>query len=534
MFTQQVEHIAHSYFEALDSAVSLSCSILLRHGDYAQLIKLSVNARNYLDPQVYLKDASAVAFLKKSEVTIQGLDPESVAKASWLDCEKQCFKTNRKLFDDFGDPSFESRHCDPRFDNFVKRARSIVVDLIGTDPGFIEGRLGPGATLSDSYGSTDVINKFTSTPSLADHSISLLTTFKNAWSRKISDAHTVIETVRSNAYFCVPKTALTHRSCAKEPSINSFVQLGLGSLMRSRLRRRGIDLVRAQSFHKDLARQSSIDGLNATIDLSNASDNVSHYLVKILMPELWYNSLDQARSRRTSFSGHDYVLEKFSSMGNGFTFELETVLFFAIVCSVSPDLTPGVNVHVYGDDIIVPTRYTRDILAALRYWGFSSNVDKTFVDGPFRESCGGDYFLGSDVRPIFLKKVPNHATQYITLHNQLRRHSRRFICVNDSDLFGCVYRHVISFLPREIAVCRGPEELGDICLHSEENTWRYRWRNSIRVIRTYIPIASLGRNFSSYDARTQYAAALYGLSLIHNRVIGNGVGGYRLSWTAYS
>jgi len=114
------------------------------------------------------------------------------------------------------------------------------------------------------------------------------------------------------------------------------------------------------------------------------------------------------RSPKTFFKGQWHVLEKFSSMGNGYTFELETVIFSAITAAVHEMVTGEAaklhqNVFVYGDDIICKTDVSLDVIAALRWFGFSLNERKSFVSGPFRESCGGDYFNGVPVRAHFFE-----------------------------------------------------------------------------------------------------------------------------------
>lgn len=538
MLSQQAEHIALSYFEALDSPRSLSCFLLLKYQEYVQLLEQHCNPLDYSHPENYLRDVSATSFLRKFSAKLPGLNPTAAAVSTWYEGERQCFRTNRRLFDATTDMSFTGKSVEPRLDQFLDRARSHVRHLIGSDPGEIRGRFGPGATLSDKYGCSDVLNKMSSSPTLADHSFAILTCLQNAWGREISSSHD-IKPVAGNRYFTVPKTALTDRSCAKEPSINAFVQLGLGGVIRRRLLKRGIDLGRSQDLHKSIAMESSITGLNATIDLSNASDTVSCNLVQLLVPTLWWQALDQARSRSTVVDGRTMRLEKFSSMGNGFTFELETVLFFAIVCSVSSELLPGVNVHVYGDDIIVPSTHVRDVIAALSFFGFQTNSRKTFVTGPFRESCGGDFFMGSDVRPIFLKEEPNDPQSLIVLANQLHTHSRRFTDGRVRDAIGRLHDFVTSCLPWEIRRCKGPDELGSLCITCDDSSlWRYKWVDGIRYLRTLSPIVAVGRKFSSFSAGAQLAAAVYGISLspdrVHPRVVTNGVSGFRLTWTPWS
>jgi hypothetical protein len=55
------------------------------------------------------------------------------------------------------------------------------------------------------------------------------------------------------------------------------------------------------------------------------------------------------------------------------------------------------QVRIYGDDIIVPVEYVRSVIGVLETFGFKVNSAKSFWTGKFRESCGKDYYDGSDV-----------------------------------------------------------------------------------------------------------------------------------------
>jgi hypothetical protein len=96
-----------------------------------------------------------------------------------------------------------------------------------------------------------------------------------------------------------------------------------------------------------------------------------------------------------------YSYSKFCSMGNGFCFPLETLIFAACCHSVGAGIA-GTDFSVYGDDIILRKAFAGDALKLLRVLGFSPNASKTFISGPFRESCGADWFGGVDVRPYIL------------------------------------------------------------------------------------------------------------------------------------
>jgi hypothetical protein len=102
-------------------------------------------------------------------------------------------------------------------------------------------------------------------------------------------------------------------------------------------------------------------------------------------------------------------------MGNGFTFPLETLIFWALAaCCVRPEDVGKVS--VYGDDIIVPTYAYALLTEVLVAAGFLVNSKKSFVDGPFRESCGRDYLSGIDIRPSYIKDALSGSTLFV-LHN---------------------------------------------------------------------------------------------------------------------
>lgn len=210
--------------------------------------------------------------------------------------------------------------------------------------------------------------------------------------------------VNYNKIAFVPKTAKTERTIAVEPLLNGYLQKGLDQLMRKRLKRVGINL-NDQSLNQGLAFFGSLrddPDPYATIDLSSASDSISTELCRTLLPPDWFDFMNSIRSSSYTLNGVLKPYEKFTTMGNGFCFPLET-LIFASLCNVAyqesfraPDYT------VYGDDIIVRTSVAPRVLQLLKLCGFTANSDKTFLTGPFRESCGADWFEGVDVRPIML------------------------------------------------------------------------------------------------------------------------------------
>jgi hypothetical protein len=71
---------------------------------------------------------------------------------------------------------------------------------------------------------------------------------------------------------------------------------------------------------------------------------------------------------------------------------------------------------VFGDDIIIDKRASRLLISLLEMLGFVVNYSKTYVEGPFRESCGTDRFLGVDVRPVYLKSLRSLQDAFVAIN----------------------------------------------------------------------------------------------------------------------
>jgi len=349
------------------------------------------------------------------------------------------------------------------------------------------------------------------------------------------------EVVRGNRFTTVAKDALKDRGICIEPSINVFFQLAIGREIRRKLGKVGIDLDDGQARHRQVARDASKTGALCTIDLSSASDTVSRNLVKYFLPDHWYQVLESLRSPFTKIDGRDCYLEKFSSMGNGFTFELETLIFLglSVVATEAAGVTPliGENVLVFGDDIIAPSEASRGLLAILRYCGFTPNERKTFVTGVFRESCGGDFFNGTPARAHYVEEYPHDPASWISLANGLRRVAVQYY---DSDYeLGFVRRAwfcALDAIPSDIRRLRGPVALGDAVIHDVPQHWVVKTQHWIRYVRGYVPIRK-AIPLERWDEGTVLASALYGVPStgpIPRKQGEEAVDGYRIRWIAHS
>jgi len=122
-----------------------------------------------------------------------------------------------------------------------------------------------------------------------------------------------------------------------------------------------------------------------------------------------------------------------STMGNGYTFPLQTIVFLSVVVAVykklgipliRPSNSSDGNFSVYGDDIIVVREAYDEVMSMLKSIGCIPNEGKSFCYGFFRESCGGDFFNGHPVRGVYSKSL-NSPHQIYSLHNQLLMWSYR-------------------------------------------------------------------------------------------------------------
>lgn len=240
----------------------------------------------------------------------------------------------------------------------------------------------------------------------------------------------------------VPKSTKIARTICTEPILNMFFQLGIGNIIRERLRSFfGIDLSTQPDVNAHLAHFGSVTNGFATIDLKNASDTISLKLVESLFPPEFVRWIKLTRSSETTLpSGEIVQLDMVSSMGNGFTFPLQTTIFAAIVRAVYNQLgfktspyraagrfttfSPG-NFGVFGDDIIVDSRAYHRMKHALEMFGFTVNPDKSFYIGDFRESCGHDYFCGHNVRGVYISSA-RHELDFLSAFNRLARWSVRW------------------------------------------------------------------------------------------------------------
>jgi hypothetical protein len=283
---------------------------------------------------------------------------------------------------------------------------------------------------------------------------------------------TSFSVVPGSTWFSVPKSQEIRRACATEPNINMLMQKALGRWIEKRLERLvGIDLSNQQYLNQRLALDGSISGLYGTIDLKSASDRNSMAMIEHFCPKRFVKWVKMFRSPSCRLpDGSEVKMEMCSSMGNGFTFPLQTALFVGVVyvCYKLSGLRfaknrevrlpaksrealftfekrtiPG-NFGVFGDDIIVDKSVYDLCCRYLRLLGHVVNDSKSFNSGHFRESCGSDYFLGYNVRGVYIRSLQTPLDVYSAI-NRLTNWSARH-GVNLSATLACLMAWV-TFLP---------------------------------------------------------------------------------------
>lgn len=243
-----------------------------------------------------------------------------------------------------------------------------------------------------------------------------------SWCRKLD---------RTSQLVFVPKNITKLRSISMEPVTLQYLQQGcmnsLYTFFRTHKSLNKILKLEDQSQNKALAYQGSITNDIATIDLSHASDSVNWDLVKALfagVPQLlrW---LHATRSTHTMLpNGERLELSKYAPMGSALCFPIESLIFAAIAQlsirlarekALDRDNDTGIRskytyFSVYGDDIIIPSYAGDECISLLKLCGFTPNDTKSYLEGPFKESCGGNYFCGYDITAI--KYAPSFDTNY--------------------------------------------------------------------------------------------------------------------------
>lgn len=350
------------------------------------------------------------AFFKKNSIYADPVKCAEAAKNSFLKAERTCASTNLRL-----EYFYAKRDLlDPDLVLQMSRMERYISSVLGPFDAFLDAmprlvRVTPGATSHASR--RDSLPQLKMRMSL--YATSSAIPYLNALYRFYGFNVPRVKVTKSNRVELVPKNYKTSRTIACEPEGNLPFQLAFDTYAKRRLRRKGIDLS-DQFRNQRAAKLASVNNDYVTVDFEAASDTVSFNAVAWLFPCDWFKFLCAFRSPeyRGCFGSGKY--QKFSSMGNGSTFAIET-LIFAAACYA----TGSRDFLVYGDDVIIGKEFFESYKRLTRFLGFTINASKTFCDGPFRESCGMDAFNGVDVTPQYVRSVADRKPVLCHLVNVL-------------------------------------------------------------------------------------------------------------------
>jgi len=438
-----------------DDEIACELSDLLVENDIRRFIEFKLDyGQLSAGDSAHIRQAQA--FFSKREDLDLGYDKSATALKKFWEAEEACRLTN-ECFKKRAKGEFQ---LFPFVERVLWHASRKISSILGDIPALedLRFRFGPGATTQIPKRMASARAKLGTDPACSSelrataHSVlmSVPAWESNLWETNGGSYDGEIPVIiHPGKISLVPKSAKEYRSIMVEPSLNTFCQAGVGSYIAERLRNCGVD-IRDQTLNQRLARKGSIDGSLATVDLSSASDTISIELVYDLLGVDWGAFLSRFRTGTVDFEGKLVRLEKFSSMGNGFTFPLETLIFYALAWGVCVEIGAATgDVISYGDDIIIPSEAYPSLLRVFTSCGFTVNTEKSFAKGPFRESCGKDYHQGIDIRPLYQKTRPC-VYDLFRLHNFYFRRYEFDVCA-----------HLLSYIDPSIRLF-GPDGHADV------------------------------------------------------------------------
>lgn len=380
----------------INSPRSLTVYLLLKYAEWQQVIDLEIDPRHYEDVDRFADDYLVTKILSKSPSLPLEIDTKQQCYLSWLEAENRCKRVNDSLY-----------KCDNNVGSFLNKVEDIVATILGpltkSDLDYVEQHCRHGNGAATGVKSHGLIppDKFSSETTMTANLYPFARALMGPKWSLIQEKRTIVKGGRCST---VPKNAKIDRGVEPPPILNTWYTLSVGSLIRQKLTRFGIDLEH-QAVNQKLAQRAASRGL-ATIDFKQASDSWAYSVVRRLVGSRWFHLLDIGRVDFSTWDGVTYhENQKFSAMGTGFTFELESLLFLACALAVTPIEEWG-DVHIHGDDLIMPAAYASLMIEPLSELGVMVNLDKSYLAGNFYESCGADYFKGVNVRPFFLRDIP--------------------------------------------------------------------------------------------------------------------------------
>lgn len=244
----------------------------------------------------------------------------------------------------------------------------------------------------------------------------------SVWVDRVKEGLIPLEKEVPAVALTVPKTQKAPRIIAKEPAASMWCQ----QLVRDYLETNVANSVLSccisfgdQEGNRVAAYEASITGDSWTVDLKDASDRLSLWLVERLVRknDSLLEALHASRSQYCEVplkGGSELIrMKKFAPQGSATTFPLQTIVYAilaiaSVIYAKQQKVTArtirdaALQVRVFGDDTVIPSFAGGQYLSLLEYCGFLVNYDKTYRTGKFRESCGHEVYDGTDVTPAYI------------------------------------------------------------------------------------------------------------------------------------
>lgn len=383
------------------------------------------------------------------------VDPWPDTKALWFRTERRCERLNRK-FDLLLDRLIKGVKPHPwsgTMKRFYEGLRYVLGTEVPVEDVLLMAHYGPGSTTSVRGEDVNFVRKVESNecvPLCVDLAARALVFDKATWvhlgldpvyagseSAREGFIRVASEQLRANVtshdrLMFIFKNMNSLRSIGAQPTCSGMVQLGVHSVGMNLLKKVKIDLA-DQDWNRKLARKGSLHWDDTdpycTLDKSNASNMIAAKLVQNFFPPNWAKFLQKTRTpgyeAPPQLGGGLHTYHMYAGMGNGTTFFVETLIFWAATYATQDlPIEEYVQKHeyaVYGDDVILRRSHALRYMRFAAFLGFAFNRSKTFIEGPFRESCGSDYYAGTPVRAAYLQSENGEVQlpELISFHNTL-------------------------------------------------------------------------------------------------------------------
>lgn len=403
--------------------------------------------------------AQALAVLKKLVDPSYDRWPET--RDTWFRTEGRCARLNKKF--DALMARYRRRNKPLPFNveltRFYEALTHVLGDTVPEDDILQAAHYGPGSTVGVTGRDVNFVRKVGSnecTPWCVDLAARALVYDKATWVHLgLDPVYAYLETAREgfirvareqlklnvtshDVLMFIHKGIESLRSIGAQPTCSGMVQLGVHTVGAHLLKERANIDLSDQGWNRRLAREGSLnwesDDPLCTLDKKNASNLTSLGLVRNLFPPNWAKFLIKTRTpgytAPDELGGGEHLYQMYAGMGNGTTFFVETLIFWAATYATQDlPLEEYIRNHdfaVYGDDVILRRSHALRYMRFARWLGYEFNPKKTFLDGPFRESCGADFWAGIPVRPASLDSESGFVDlpTLIAFHNNLADNTR--------------------------------------------------------------------------------------------------------------